>query len=82
MSRWIIATAALALALGCAGSGARWERPGNSPEQLERDQNDCMNKATIGGDPGSSDPNVLARAQKDYENCLMRRGYKLTVPDK
>jgi hypothetical protein len=41
-----------------------------------------MSKATIGGDPGSIDPNERARVEKDYQNCLLRRGYKLTVPDK
>jgi len=82
MTRWIIATAVLALSLGCAGGGARWERPGTSPEQIERDQNDCMSKATIGGDPGSLDPNERARVEKDYQNCLLRKGYKLMKPEK
>jgi hypothetical protein len=82
MSRWIIATTVLALTLGCAGGGSRWERPGTSPEQTARDQNDCMNKATLAGDPGSLDPNERASVEKDYQNCLLRKGYKLTVPDK
>lgn len=82
MSRSIIATAALALALGCAGGGATWERPGTSPEQRERDQNDCMSKATIGGDPGSLDPSERSRVERDYQNCLLRKGYKLMKPEK
>jgi hypothetical protein len=82
MSRSIVAGLGLglALAVGCAGTHATWQKPGVSAEQREKDQSDCMNAATLRGDPGSVDPNVRAGIQRDFENCMLRRGYKLTVP--
>jgi hypothetical protein len=82
MSRWIIAVSVLALFAGCAGGGATWEKPGASAEQRAKDEDDCMNKATLAGDPGSIDANVRAAIQRDFENCMMRRGYRLTAPEK
>ena len=79
MSRWITAGMVFAL-LGCAGGGTTWERPGTSDEKRAADQDDCMSKATVMNDPGGLDPNTRARVQRDYEDCMQRKGYRLTVP--
>ena len=72
----------LALGTGCAGgSGPRWTQPGADTAQLERDQDDCMSKATIGADPGSLAPQDRATVQRDFENCMRSRGWTRTKPE-
>jgi hypothetical protein len=68
----------LTLGMGCAGAGggrARWIQPGVSDTQLQRDQDDCMSKATIGADPGSADPQARATVARDFDNCMRSRGW-------
>jgi hypothetical protein len=79
MIRSIIVGAAalgLTLAAGCGtGGGARWIQPGASDAQLNRDQDDCMSKATIGADPGAVDPQARATVSRDFDNCMRSRGW-------
>ena len=66
----------LTLGMGCAGGGGtRWIQPGVSDAQLERDQDDCMSKATIGADPGAVDSQSRATVQRDFQNCMRARGW-------
>jgi hypothetical protein len=79
MIRSIIVGAAalgLTLGMGCAGGGGpRWIQPGTSDAQLNRDQDDCMSKATIGADPGALDPQARATVSRDFDNCMRSRGW-------
>ena len=68
------------VALGCGG-GAQWVRPGTSSTQLAKDQDDCFARTTVGSDVGASDPSELARAEKDFENCMRRKGYERVRPE-
>ncbi|MBW2235364.1 MAG: hypothetical protein JRF70_12440 [Deltaproteobacteria bacterium] len=66
----------LTLSVGCAGGGrTRWIQPGTSDAQLQRDQDDCMSKATIGADPGADDPQARATVARDFDNCMRSRGW-------
>ena len=66
----------LTLGMGCAGGGrTRWIQPGTSDAQLQRDQDDCMSKATIGADPGAADPQARATVTRDFDNCMRSRGW-------
>lgn len=71
----------LALGAGCAAGGPRWEREGSTAAELERDQNDCMSRATVFEDPGAPDPAARSRVQRDFENCMRARGWKKAERD-
>ncbi len=71
----------LTLAAGCGtGGGPRWIQPGATDAQLNRDQDDCMSKATIGADPGSVDPQARATVSRDFDNCMRSRGWSKARP--
>jgi hypothetical protein len=76
MRKTIGLAALLALLGGCAtGASPRWHQEGASETQLERDQSDCMGRATAVEDPSSLSPGDRARIERAFEDCMQARGW-------
>jgi hypothetical protein len=89
--RRALVLAALALGIGACATGARWERPGGTDAERQRDEAECASQANrdrsvlgqrITSRPGGGtveSPELVTVRDVDtgaYDECMRTRGYQ------
>ena len=89
MRRLVVVTLVVIASASCA-SAIRWEKPGVSAGEQQRDETDCTSLASragtiptaqaVGTSPGTPNDPTRAQIQRydvaTFEDCMATRGYK------
>jgi hypothetical protein len=93
--RLVVLAVAAVSTVGCTAA-VRWEKPGASEAQRQRDETECVSRSsregvvpsaqTVGTSPGTpTDPQrtrVLTTDPAVFDECMKARGYERVAPSR